>query len=491
MKKRIIGCLLFIGGCLDLDALQIPLTLNANDIKYCPTTTTNPKKIKLTGTGFSIKTQIFVGGQEAKIIPSANPADDTLLEFYCPQNIGAQGKKLTIQAKSGEQIAELKDAITYYLDQVKFTTSQTALILTGDRPTQIVVGDFDPVSKKLDLAVSYADSNPPANKVDILLNTGLESFTPDLPLQITIGGGPHPQIVAGDFNQDQRMDLLIMDRMGTNVFVATQMNNTFSNLTIPIGQTVRDISVGDFNNDGYVDFATINDDSLNLNRLSIVMNNSKATGMTNFNGALKYTLPNNPDFLSIQDFDKNGFVDIMAVSKMTSSVSLFNNINGNIVGVPTTFSLENQFTPLFVTLANIVPSDLPNFITIGNTSSGKKIGVYSKDGSTYKLSTSTPYVGDNPLNTLNKAFVLDLDKDGFEDILFNHEDKISVFINKTRENTDGTISFFPPMITSVPIPGASFLQSIASMDINEDGLMDFVGIPNQGSFVVIIKNLTK
>lgn len=500
MKKsinfKIVGLLSFSLGCSGFNPLQTPLTITSQNITYCPTMPpTNPIIVTLQGTGFSKDTKVFVGTIEAVIIPQSDPLNDKMLSFYCPSQVGAQGQKFSIQASDSIGMVELPEAITYYLSSIVFSASQTRTVLSGDQPVSIITGDFDNDSNHMpDIAVSFSDMIAPSNKIDILSNDGTGAFLQNALLQISFGGTPHPQIEAADFNKDDLIDIVFIDQKGTNAYIATQATGGYNGSIIPVGRTIRYLISADLNGDGYVDFATANEDNSNMNRLSILFNNQKTTGMLGFSSVMKY-LPNDPQFLLAQDFDRNGDTDLLVASADMPAMSLLLNDKGNLSNFPLLFILDAQVTPN-LGVANLFSKNgsLPDIALINTTTMGKRIDIYENISVStvinYSQSFSSANIPSSPMNSISKITTTDIDLDGFADLIVNSGKEISIFINKAREKGEANISFYPPISIPSGLIGSNFLQSFVMIDANKDGFLDLVAIPNQGTDIIIYKNIS-
>lgn len=121
----------------------------------------------------------------------------------------------------------------------------------------VTVGDFNG-DGKLDLAVCGAYVN---NNVTILLGDGAGNFVTALGSPITVGKQPQA-IVAGDFNNDGKLDLATANYGdGTVTLLLGNGDGTFTQASgspYAVGKTPTAIAAADFNGDGKLDLATAN-----------------------------------------------------------------------------------------------------------------------------------------------------------------------------------------------------------------------------------------
>jgi len=118
----------------------------------------------------------------------------------------------------------------------------------GTNPQEIIAADFNN-DGRLDLVVA----NPTANSVNVLLGNGNGTFQSPLPS----AAGTNPRSIAvGDFNADGKLDLAAVsgDSYGVDVMRGNG-NGTFAapdHVAVGWGHT-HSVATGDFNNDGKMD----------------------------------------------------------------------------------------------------------------------------------------------------------------------------------------------------------------------------------------------
>jgi len=132
------------------------------------------------------------------------------------------------------------------------TFQLTATVAVGVAPNSIAVGKFRSQSNSLDLVVA----NEGGNTVSVLLGDGFGGFQAAIPRDYTVGTSPY-FVTVGDFNNDAFLDIAVTNRNSNNVSILKGNDNgtfaTAQNFAVCSGPW--GITVGDFNRDGQSDLA--------------------------------------------------------------------------------------------------------------------------------------------------------------------------------------------------------------------------------------------
>jgi ASPIC/UnbV protein/VCBS repeat protein len=144
--------------------------------------------------------------------------------------------------------------------------------------------------------------------------------------------GASVQAIVGDYNNDKRFDLLVVNDSGASVVFKNVGNDAsgnpkFAKVNVGISGAThgRGAAFGDFNNDGLLDLVLIQSEGGNI----LFLNNGNST----FSSLASVFLnnPQNPTALITGDFDNDGLIDIMigdGNNTQTGGDSLYKNTSG-------------------------------------------------------------------------------------------------------------------------------------------------------------------
>jgi len=187
---------------------------------------------------------------------------------------------------------------------------------TGLGPQDLAVGDFNRDGKP-DIAVADAGENAqgqPANTVSILLGNGNGTFG----AHVDYATGDFPvRIAAGDFNGDGNLDLAVVDQLASMVSILLgNGDGTFqANLDYAVGSEPTDLAAADFNRDGKLDLAVANSITQTV---SILIGNGDGT----FQTAVNYAAYLGPVAVLAADLNRDGKLDLVVPGLVSSSVAV-------------------------------------------------------------------------------------------------------------------------------------------------------------------------
>ncbi|HEY1685870.1 MAG TPA: FG-GAP-like repeat-containing protein [Tepidisphaeraceae bacterium] len=226
-------------------------------------------------------------------------------------------------------------------DDGSFYYSQTFTI-AGD-PLACAVGDFNG-DGNLDLA--FIESNGSTDSLLVLLGYGDGTF--QSPVTYSAGAGSTPDaIVAGDFNNDGKLDLAIADSTNGTVTVLLNTGTGFTvSSPITVGTDPVSMIADDFNNDGNLDLAVANEGSDNI---SILFGNSSG----HFGSAHNISVPIAPTQIVSADFNNDGSEDLAAIGNSLgggsdSDVEILLNTGTGSFATPVAYSLDSAATSIAV-----------------------------------------------------------------------------------------------------------------------------------------------
>lgn len=153
--------------------------------------------------------------------------------------------------------------------------------------------------------------------------------TPTIALAATIGTGTYPGIypspvVAGDFNQDGKLDLAVANLVSDNITIL--LGNGDATFRTPLdystGSGPHSLAIGDFNGDGKLDLVTANNGPLGSgqpgNTVSVLLGNGDGT----FQAAVNYGTGSGPWALAVGDFNGDGKLDVVTANIASNSISV-------------------------------------------------------------------------------------------------------------------------------------------------------------------------
>lgn len=196
-----------------------------------------------------------------------------------------------------------------------FLVRDTAYFPVGTNPSSLAVADFNG-DGNLDIAVA----NNRSNNVTVLLGDGTGGFTPATASPFAAGNGPSG-IVAGDFNGDGNIDLAISNEAAGNVTVllgdGTGGFNAASASLFAVGSGPDALAAADFNRDGNLDLAVVNETDATV---TVLLGNGRG-GFAPDSGS-PYTVGPESSSIAVGDFNGDGKPDMAVTSFRNGSGSV-------------------------------------------------------------------------------------------------------------------------------------------------------------------------
>ncbi|CAF3804910.1 unnamed protein product [Rotaria sp. Silwood1] len=197
------------------------------------------------------------------------------------------------------------------------TFSNQTTYSTGVRskPCFITTVDLNNDSR-LDLVVA----NYKSNNIGIFIGHGNGTFSSQTAYSTGSGSGPN-SIIIGDFNNDGLLDIVVANFLGNTIGVLLGFKNDdfLSLLTYSTGDASQPYSVvaGDFNNDGRLDMAVANYGS---NNVGVFLGYDSR----NFLRAPSYSMGNEsrPRYVVVGDFNNDSRLDVVVANNDTDNIMI-------------------------------------------------------------------------------------------------------------------------------------------------------------------------
>lgn len=329
----------------------------------------------------------------------------------------------------------------------------------GTTPIVLITDDLDGDGAADFAVVSGYD------KISILLGNGDGTFQAD---QACVATSIPGSLIAEDFNADGKRDLAGTDSGGStgNAFVLLgRGDGSFETAShVGVGNNPRSVITNDFNNDGYVDLATVNGNGYSF---SILLGNGDGT----FQSTIDTYVAAASDSVISEDFNQDGNADIAIALYAYKSVAIF---LGNGDGT-------------FQAATNFIAGSNPRGVAAGDFNGDSKfdLAVANYGGDTISVlmgngdGTFQAAVNYGAGNHPYSVGVNDLNGDGKQDIIVTNftSSDVSIFIG----NGNGTFQ------AAVNYVAAVNPCSMTVGDFNVDGRRD-LAVANGYSIAILIGN---
>jgi hypothetical protein len=307
----------------------------------------------------------------------------------------------------------------------------------GNLPYSVAIGDLNGDGKP-DLAIVNGDG--PASAVSILTNTG-SAGTISFASKVSFNTGLSSVAVAiGDLDGDGRADLAVANNNSTTVSVLRNISSgstiSFaSKLDYTVGLGPFSVAIADLNGDTKPDLAVANSGS---NTVSI-MRNTGSIGAINFAAKVDANTGLIPYSVAIGDLDKDGKPDLAVASYNSSAISVFRNTgNSTTISFGTKIDFPSSNYPNFITM-NDLNGDGKIDLVATNFSSNN-VSVLRNTSNIDNLSFSAKLdiaTGTNPY----AVAIGDLDGDGKPELAVANSNANSISIIRNNIKVDQTITF--------------------------------------------------
>ncbi|MEO9849450.1 MAG: FG-GAP-like repeat-containing protein, partial [Reichenbachiella sp.] len=356
---------------------------------------------------------------------------------------------------------------------------------TTNSPSSIAIGDLDG-----DGLADLVAANLQTHNISILRNTTVNAQDIQFAQKDDYATGSRPKAIAmGDFDGDGKLDLAVVNDDGNSISLLRNTTNGIGNISFDdkidylTGLRPYSIQVGDLDGDGRADLVVANSSG---NTLSIFRNTSTGAGVVIFATKLEYNTGIGPVSIAITDMDSDGKVDLAVSNRSSNTVSVFKNTSPGAGTISYEAKVDYE--------AGVRPYSIASGDLDGD---GKTdLAVANHDGNSISLFRNTS-AGMNDINFAQKVdysipesgpqFVSigDLDGDGKPDLAVANNYSNTVAVLKNTSPNEGTIRYN----TNVHYELGASSESVAIGDLNGDN-KDDLAVANFNAVSIFINNTT-
>ncbi|WP_433969551.1 FG-GAP-like repeat-containing protein [Tunturiibacter gelidiferens] len=330
--------------------------------------------------------------------------------------------------------------------------------------TGLAVADFNG-DGKLDFVVT----DDVDKRVVVYLNNGNGTFAAPISTTLQIGAIGVGPIVAGDFNEDGKQDLIVGTVAGlqADILLTGNGDGTFTQQqALPNSFGFLGAAVADINHDSHLDLIAGGNGPLYV---------YLGDGHGGFSLQPFANQPPNDIFFGIVagDFNNDKKDDFIATGFTGNSLLYFSGNGDGSFASPSTLKTSNIFRPQFLTSADF-NGDGNRDLLVGSANIASVI--FGNGNGTFQLSDSQavilatpPPISQTPASAPPVVGAADMDGDGKIDAVVadSSSASLSVFLN----NGTGTFPQTAPDFTAAQPAGSNQLQLA---DLNGDGLPDII-----------------
>jgi hypothetical protein len=291
----------------------------------------------------------------------------------------------------------------------------------------------------------------------------------------------------GDFNNDGLPDLIVTGVGQKTTLYKNNGDNTFTEVSNSFPKVQQGaVAWGDYDNDGNLDLfisgATDTENVTKLFRNRGTANNFDFQEVSTVSFQPVYTGGNNQTtrYLSLGDYNNDGFIDVLLTGQATidGSTVRFFSLYKNLLGQG--FELQNQivnggnFTQLNGGMAAWADYNNDGFEDIvfngyANESPNCRTGIYSNNGD----GTFSPLAVVLDGTIAGELAWCDYNNDGYQDFIVTgySYDAGAAFSTLYKNKGDSTFTALLPATTNIAV---AYQSSLAWGDVNNDGLSDLV-----------------
>jgi hypothetical protein len=240
---------------------------------------------------------------------------------------------------------------------------------TDSYPQYVITGDINK-----DNHLDIVSVNSKSNTISVIMGHGNGTFAAQT--LYSTGDGSRPYAMAmDDFNNDHRQDFVIANAGTDSIgiffgfdYATFQSQTTYSN-----GDNLgpNAVVVSDFNNDNYLDIATVFAIS---NKLGVLLGrgNESFAVMTTYSTGID----SSPTMLAVADFNNDNQLDIVVANNGANNVGVFLGYGNGSFAIMTTYSTEDGSAPRALASRDFNNDNRTDIVSVnsGNNNIGVLLG---------------------------------------------------------------------------------------------------------------------
>ena len=338
---------------------------------------------------------------------------------------------------------------TSFVDSTTYFTGSAAL------PTSIVLGHFTN-----DGQLNIVVGNYGTHDIVILNYSGNGKFS----MQITYTGDStfYPScIIASDFNNDKQLDIAVANSVTDTITVLYgERNRTFDKSTVfstGANTNPQSIAAGDFNDDNRMDIVVAHSGSGSIGLLLKI-----DIGAVKSFGTLSVGFGSKPHRSAVGDFDNDGRLDIAVTNNGNANIGIFFGLGDGTFSEQQTIYLGNGIFPIWISCGDFNNDKQLDMVVSSNLGSTPVIVLLGNGDRSFRIETNNEF----DLTEVNA--VGDFNSDGLLDVALcfhAYYGAVKVFLgygNGTFEFPETYAGFgWSPVAMTVD-------------DLNKDGRLDIV-----------------
>ncbi len=421
--------------------------------------------------------------------------DDGVRQFGEPQQLTNQDGQYAFSQLGNHAYTVRVLDVPHYLQTApignRFARQEYSLAMAGTplgSPQDVVSADFNG-DGWLDLALAMFDRN----SVALLLNDGHGGFTQpwieislaaDRPADAPRGFGP-VALLAGNFNRDGRMDLAVVNNLSRNVAILLDFNGQrfASEKYVAVGSSPNAITSGDLDQDKDLDLIVTHDLSQGGATKNLWILRNDGQGAFTADGTSP-AVGNNPYGAVVGDFNEDGRSDLAVADFGEYPLGKdFGDVR--VLLADATGSYQSQLAcPVGIGPAALVAADLNGDghldLAVANFLSNNVTVCLGAGDGTFRAAM-TLAVGPGPMG----ISATDVDNDRDLDLLVANSTSKKVALLRNRLHEDDEFGFEPAESFGVANFTGAAKVSLATGDLNRDGLVD-LALANSGQNSVTV-----